>query len=157
MTCRIYVRGVQCSQSFSIHQGKNPWTHSYLCSMPFVFTGTPLLNDVLVWTLDNYVHHMDVSVRYGLEGCVHMWQYPKESEEQCVLNDSNWLSWLLNSMSLKCSYDFKMKNLSLEWQREHWKLFYKIVSIKPCINREINSRISQLSYKVIVVTQTWSF
>ena len=32
------------------------------------------------------------------------------------------------------------------------KLFYEIVSIKPCINRENDNRISKLSYIVVVVT-----
>ena len=62
--------------------------------------------------------------------------------------------WGLNSMSFKYSYEFIMMNLSLEWQREHWKLFYKTVSRKPCINIESKSRISQLSYTFIVVTWT---
>ena len=47
-------------------------------------------------------------------------------------------------------------HISLEWRREHLKLFYKTVSIKPCINKEIKCRGSQFSYTVIVVTQTWS-
>ena len=34
--------------------------------------------------------------------------------EQCILYELTWLSWGLNSMSLKCPYDFRMMNLSLE-------------------------------------------
>ena len=36
-------------------------------------------------------------------------------EEQCLLNESTGFSWGLNSMSLKCSYEFIIRNLSLEW------------------------------------------
>ena len=42
-----------------------------------------------------------------------MWQDTGESGEQCVLNDLTGLSWGFDSMSLKCSYVFKMTDLSL--------------------------------------------
>ena len=83
------------------------------------------------------------------------WYETEESGEQCVLNDSTGLIWGLESMSLKSSYEFIMMILSLEWWREHWKLFInsvKTVLKKPFINRESNIRRSQFSYTVIVVT-----
>ena len=39
----------------------------------------------------------------------------EESDEKYVLNDLNEFSWVFESMSLKCSYDFRMMNLSFEW------------------------------------------
>ena len=48
-------------------------------------------------------------------------------------------------MSLKCA-------TSLEVLKEHQKLFYKTVPIKPYINKEIKNRSLQFSYTVIVVT-----
>ena len=43
--------------------------------------------------------------------CQKEWQDTENSEEQCVLNELNGLRWGLNSMSLKCSYGFRMLNL----------------------------------------------
>ena len=50
-----------------------------------------------------------------------------ESEEQRVMNDLTGLSSGFNSMSLKCSYEFRMMNFILEWWKEHWKIFYQTV------------------------------
>ena len=47
------------------------------------------------------------------------------SKEQYFMNELTGLSWGLDSMSLKCSYEFRMMNLSSERWREHQKLFYK--------------------------------
>ena len=58
---------------------------------------------------------------------IHYWQDTEDSKEQCVLNDSTGLSWGLNSINLKCSYEFRKNNLSLEWWREHWNF-----SMKQC-------------------------
>ena len=63
------------------------------------------------------------------------WNDTEESKEKLVLDDSNGLSWEFESMSFKLLYELSMVNLSLEWWKEHLKLFYKALSINPCLNR----------------------
>ena len=53
------------------------------------------------------------------------WYDKKYSEEQCVLNYSTILVGGLNSMSLKCPYESRMMNLSLEWWKLHWNCHIK--------------------------------
>ena len=43
------------------------------------------------------------------------------------MNDLTELGWGFNSMSLKCSYECRIINFGLEWQKEDWKLFYETV------------------------------
>ena len=43
------------------------------------------------------------------------------------MNESTELSWGFESMSLKCSYEFRIMNPSIEQRRVHWKMFYKTV------------------------------
>ena len=59
------------------------------------------------------------------------------------------------------NYVFLMTRLDLVKEPTQWVLIEKVsikqcetVSIKPCINREIESRSSQFSYTVIV--ETWT-